>query len=603
MAAWQIPLSGKPTVEAEDPQTIQQRAMTLQQMAQGLAQQKVMGPLQVTAATQENQQRQMQLDQNAALNEGYKNALKIQPDGTASVDMPTLTNTLAQAGHGSAIPAIIKGQTELQKQIADLTETNGKIAEQQANFGGNLGQLLAQAGYDPQFAVFQANHALATKVANSAQIAPLVQQIEQAMAQDPTGATARPIVKQLSDGLIAFSDQQAKLKNEQMAAQARATAAETGQKRLKLEAPGIESKADMERRQNIASQLALAPDRQTYLNILNRENVDHGVFPSADLAFDPTTGKPVPAVMDQVRQAGMSPDQQMVTAGQAAARQQATVPKTEAELALAAKDPKGTPESRAAADEALKRLDQSKIAARPINTTNVTMPGTQEYWVQQLQDNPDSIKEMPSQLRSSVGQAFRKATGLPLPTPLSTTAQASETAARNALDGAAFIQSALKNPEIAAQIGPIMGRLGNAEQAVGTAVGLSPQAEQLAQELRTRMRYFVFQEGKAVLGGRLPQKLMDALESSSANVKMDPSMLQGALNGAIGNAQSVMDNADKQRFGGKMRPATMRAPSPATVTPVSGAPTVKMRAPDGTIKPVPADQVEHFKKLGAVEVK
>ncbi len=67
------------------------------------------------------------------------------------------------------------------------------------------------------------------------------------------------------------------------------------------------------------------------------------------------------------------------------------------------------------------------------------------------------------------------------------------------------------------------------------------------------MRYFVFQEGKAVLGGRLPQQLMKQLESSSARVSMDPNMLVGAVKGAEDNANSVMDNADRERFGGKMR--------------------------------------------------
>lgn len=185
-------------------------------------------------------------------------------------------------------------------------------------------------------------------------------------------------------------------------------------------------------------------------------------------------------------------------------------------------------------------------------------PGTSDYWVQQLQQNPDSVKELPAELRSSVGKKFTSVTGLPLPTPANAQAQQTETAARNALDGASFIQEALKNPEIRANLGPIMGRLGSAEQALGSAPNLSPEAAQLAQELRTRMRYFVFQEGKAILGGRLPQQLMQQLESSSANPHMDPDVLTGALNGAIGNAKTVMDNVDASRFGGQMRPSSMR---------------------------------------------
>lgn len=209
-------------------------------------------------------------------------------------------------------------------------------------------------------------------------------------------------------------------------------------------------------------------------------------------------------------------------------------------------------------------------------------PGTTEYWVKQIQENPDSIKEMPAELRSTVGKGFTQATGLPLPTPANASSQAQEAAARNALDNATFIQKALQNPEIKANLGPIMGRLGNAEEALGTSAHLSPEASKLAQELRTRMRYFVFQEGKAVLGGRLPQQLMQQLESSSANPKMDPAMLQGALNGATGSANSVLENVDKQRFGGQARSSTMRhAPD---ITPSK---TIRARDEKGNLHEAP----------------
>lgn len=48
---------------------------------------------------------------------------------------------------------------------------------------------------------------------------------------------------------------------------------------------------------------------------------------------------------------------------------------TEAKLAFAATDPKGTPESRAHAGAALKRLDQSKRESRPVNNFNMGITG------------------------------------------------------------------------------------------------------------------------------------------------------------------------------------------------------------------------------------
>jgi hypothetical protein len=49
--------------------------------------------------------------------------------------------------------------------------------------------------------------------------------------------------------------------------------------------------------------------------------------------------------------------------------------KTEVELARDAADPTKTPDQRQAANAALKRLDQSKIAARPVTNINAAIPG------------------------------------------------------------------------------------------------------------------------------------------------------------------------------------------------------------------------------------
>lgn len=228
-------------------------------------------------------------------------------------------------------------------------------------------------------------------------------------------------------------------------------------------------------------------------------------------------------------------------------------------------------------------------------------PGQSQYWVQQIYENPDSINMVPEKLRGTVGQAFTQRYGLPLPKPLSESAKTTETAARNALDGVDFIRKAIQDPEVRQRIGPLMGRLGEAEQDAGTTVGMSPQAARLAQELRTRMRYFVFQEGKAIMGGRMPESLMHALEQSSGNVKMNADMLEGALRGAEGAAKDTLENADRQRFGGKARPPEARGLQPTSVSPevrtllsdpkvTPGIHTLSngtkfMKAADGTITP------------------
>lgn len=174
-------------------------------------------------------------------------------------------------------------------------------------------------------------------------------------------------------------------------------------------------------------------------------------------------------------------------------------------------------------------------------------------WVETLKRNPNAVSEIPATLKSKVMQDFTAETGLPFPRPSSSSTQASETAARNALDNIQYINDVIKNPEIRKNLGPILGRLQEVEQHVGSAGNMSPEAEKQAQELRTRLRYFVFQEGRSLLSGRLPQNLMEQLEKSSASVHMDPNMFQGALNGANDSALNVLDNADRERFGGQMR--------------------------------------------------
>ncbi len=221
-------------------------------------------------------------------------------------------------------------------------------------------------------------------------------------------------------------------------------------------------------------------------------------------------------------------------------------------------------------------------------------PGMIDSWVENLKANPDSVKELPPKLRSVVGQKFTETTGLPLPTPLGTAGQTQETAARNAIDNATWLAQAAKNPLIANQTGPLLGRLGNAEQKLGTAVGLTPEAEQLGQEFRTRARYFVMTEGKALLGGRLPQQLMEQLEKSSANPVMDKNLFQGALNGAISNAGTILENADKQRFGGKARTPAMRGIQAPAAAPAK----INVISPEGVPGTIDSDKWDAAQKRG-----
>jgi hypothetical protein len=438
---------------------------------------------------------------------------------------------------------------QISKANADASEANSKVAQAETNYIGHLARGIQQANYSPA--------ALDAALAHAEQLNPAYKEQIEIIRQN---AAANPdSIKAMIDQLVTQSPEastQAREEATALGVQREAAArlpgivVDTAQK-VKMQDAQILAPAAAQGSAALAAALAkLPPDRQA-------------PFLTAKTPKDILTVATTPA--------------EQITAGQAAT--------TAAETArhnLSA-------ESNAKLNTAISqgRLDQEKL----INGIKYG-PGTTEYWVSALRDNPDLIKELPPELRSSVGQGFLRTTGLPLPTTLDATTKTQETSARNALDSVQYMRTAMQNPEVAKQLGKIMGRLGNVEQKVGTAVGLSPEATQLAQELRSRMRMFIFQEGKTFMqGGRVSPSLIEALESSVPNPKMDPDILTGALNAAEGNAQTVLDNVDRERFGGNMRPREMRSgpgvgrPAPGTAPPGSEK-AFEVQNPGDTPKPV-----------------
>ena len=174
-------------------------------------------------------------------------------------------------------------------------------------------------------------------------------------------------------------------------------------------------------------------------------------------------------------------------------------------------------------------------------------------WAATIKDNPDAASSIPPNLRSAVQQQFSQETGLPFPKPLSGQTKMQETAARNGLGALQQVSEDIQDPEVQSRLGPLLGRLGNVEQDVGATVGMSPEAAAKAQRLRTNMRMMALQEGRSVFGARIPQQMMESFQSASPNVKMDPGVMTGALQGMQDAATRTLDAADQERFGGKMR--------------------------------------------------
>lgn len=254
---------------------------------------------QVIGAGQENQMRQNQLDTMQTMNDAYKASLK--PDGT--FDMGVLTSALAKNNHGAAIPDVLKGMTAYQQSLSTLQETQGKVAQQQADAGGMLGlaaQKTAAPGgtYDPRLFLAGLQAAINAKAINPQIVAPHIQQIQQAMiadAQDPTGKsnTAGALAKQYADSLVSGSKQAMDIVNQGKADQGRA---DQGQAALQ--------NANRQQTQNVlkdaGARLGATTTQQDYAN----------VFKTLDAAtqanFDPPANW-TPQSGQKALQAGMTP--------------------------------------------------------------------------------------------------------------------------------------------------------------------------------------------------------------------------------------------------------------------------------------------------------
>lgn len=358
----------------ESPIEARTRALSLQQLAQGVQR----GGQQIQEGALDLESKKRGLEQMQALNKSYMDALTPNDQGVPEIDAGKLTKALASSGHGSAIPNVLKGINDFKKSTAELAELNGKVATAQADYGGIVGATVKAANYDPHLFLTKAKYAIDSKAVDPNQVAPLIQAVTQSLEQDPSGDQARQIVQKISEHLIAGSTTQQKLANEGLTAQGAQARGEAATANAKLaarkwdvESKGASAKADAEYRQNIVGELATAPDAATYNQILNREQVPHGIVPPADQVYGPD-GKPVPEAIARLQQLGMKPAEQVAATQRQESAARAAKANTPTELAAQASDPKETPENREIAKAALKILEQHAIAGRSV--TQVTLP-------------------------------------------------------------------------------------------------------------------------------------------------------------------------------------------------------------------------------------
>jgi hypothetical protein len=175
--------------------------------------------------------------------------------------------------------------------------------------------------------------------------------------------TAHPEMgDEITRQLVSRSPAMMKIENETLTA---AGQSQRGQAEMR-NAARQEERADL---QEASARLAGAPppNKEAYKAIVDK--LPHATAQKIldAVSYEDYNPKTSP---NRLRAIGATSAQQMTADGKGAAG-----PNTEAEFAATATDPTKTPEQRAAAEAALKRLDQSKLASRPVNTFNVAMPG------------------------------------------------------------------------------------------------------------------------------------------------------------------------------------------------------------------------------------
>ncbi len=183
-----------------------------------IGQQKLL-PEQLKAAQLENQTRQMQLGDVQAQNDAWKNAIKLGPDGSPTIDKDAVTNSLVSSGRGHLVPTVIKGFNEMEETAGKIREQKSKLSNEELDYAGTVGATAKAAGYDPDTLKIGLAHAASIYGPQS----PSAQAL-QALQQDPSKAQV------IADHLISQSPKQSELATSAATAAAstsRATSAAT----------------------------------------------------------------------------------------------------------------------------------------------------------------------------------------------------------------------------------------------------------------------------------------------------------------------------------------------------------------------------------------
>jgi hypothetical protein len=181
-----------------------------------------MAPTQLAAAQQNLQagalglqQQKIQMEQQQAINKAYHDSFAVDPEsGRPAFDTEAMTRALALSGHGAAIPGVLEAQTKWQQTATTLAETKNKLKQQMVDFQGDTGRALQAAQYDPNQAIALLTQSVRHGIVDEGTAQPMIQQIQAAQQQDPSGNAAKAIIKPIADQWVGQSAAASKIANE-----------------------------------------------------------------------------------------------------------------------------------------------------------------------------------------------------------------------------------------------------------------------------------------------------------------------------------------------------------------------------------------------------
>ena len=155
--------------------------------------------------------RQRALARQQATDAAFKNAYTVDENGKPQLDEGRLTKELSLAGFGSAATPILEAHTKYRKTLTDLQDAQGKVAALEQDAAGHLAAGVQAGNNDAHLFVTHVKQAADSGAITPAHAKALTDPVIASLDQDPTGESARALVKNITDQMIAGSPKEREL--------------------------------------------------------------------------------------------------------------------------------------------------------------------------------------------------------------------------------------------------------------------------------------------------------------------------------------------------------------------------------------------------------